>query len=111
MTYYMMHCMRDSRVKFFRGRNKLYMVFLKYLHHVCKIQNGTADTVEFVDNNTLYLACANIIHHFFKAGTVGILARKSSVCIFNAGFPVGFVFANQRPRYEWKVFSWKKVFP
>ena len=23
----------------------------KDLHHVCKIQNGTADTVEFVDNN------------------------------------------------------------
>lgn len=67
------------------------MIFLKYLHHVCKIQNGTADTVEFVDNNPFDFSCANIVHHFFKAGTVGVLARKAFVCIFNAGFTVGFV--------------------
>ena len=69
------------------------MVFLKYLHHVCKIQNGTADTVEFVDNDTFDFPCPNIIHHIFKAGTVGVLARKTFVRIFNAGFPVGFVSA------------------
>ena len=69
------------------------MIFLKYLHHVCKIQNGTADTVEFVDNNPFDFSCANIIHHFFKARTVGVLARKTFVRIFNAGFPVSFVSA------------------
>ena len=37
------------------------MIFLKYFHHVCKVQNGTADTVKFVDNDTLYFACADII--------------------------------------------------
>ncbi len=63
------------------------MVFLKDLHHVCEIQNGTADTVEFVDNDPFDFSCANIIHHFFKAGTVGVLARKTSVRIFIQASP------------------------
>ena len=40
------------------AKQSLYMIFLKDLHHVCKVQNRTADTVKFVDNDTLYFAYA-----------------------------------------------------
>ena len=69
------------------------MMFLKYFHHVCKVQNRTADTVKFVDNDTLYFACADIIHHFLKARSVCVLARKTFISIFHTGFPVGVVSA------------------
>ena len=69
------------------------MIFLKSLHHICKIKNGPADTVKLVDNNPPDFSCPDIIHHMFKTGAVRVPARKSPVCIFNAGFPAGFISA------------------
>lgn len=61
-------------VKLFCGRNKLYIVFLKQLHHIRKVQNGAAYSVQFVDNYPANLALAYLAKELLKLGPVGILA-------------------------------------
>ena len=61
-------------VKLLCGRNKLYIVFLKQLHHIRKVQNGAAYSVQFVDNYPAYLAFAYLAKELLKLGPVGILA-------------------------------------
>jgi len=42
---------RDGGIKLLRRGHKLYIVLLEQLHHVSKVQNGTADTVELVNHD------------------------------------------------------------
>lgn len=61
-------------VGLFCGRNKLYIVFLKQLHHIRKVQNGAAYSVQLVDNYPADLAFAYLAKELLKLGPVDILA-------------------------------------
>jgi len=65
---------RGRGVKLLCGRNKLYIVFLKQLHHIRKVQNGATYSVQLVDNYPAYLAFAYLAKELLKLGPVGILA-------------------------------------
>ena len=42
---------RGGGIKLFRRGHKLHIVLLEQLHHIGKVQNGTADTVELVNHD------------------------------------------------------------
>jgi len=66
-------------VELLRGGNKLHIVFLKQLHHVCEVQNGAAYSVQLIDNYPAYLAFAYLAKELLKLGPVGVLARIALV--------------------------------
>lgn len=84
---------RRGSVKFFGGREEFHMILLKNFHHICKIQNGAADTVKLVYDDALDFAGTDILHHPFKFRSVGIFAGEAFIRVFYAGFSVGFVSA------------------
>ena len=65
---------RGRGVELLCGGNKLHIVFLKQLHHVRKVQNGAAYSVQLIDNYPAYLAFAYLAKELLKFGPVGILA-------------------------------------
>ena len=49
------------------------------LHHIRKIQNGAADSVQLVDNDPQHLPFANLVKQFLELGLVGVLPRIALV--------------------------------
>ena len=84
---------RSRGIKFFRGGHKLYIVLLEQFHHISKIQNGTADTVKFVNNDLCNQAPFDIPHQFLKLRAVCIFAAVPFVCVFLAVTAFQLVFA------------------
>ena len=84
---------RGRGIKLFRRGNKLHIVLLEQFHHVGKVQNGTADTVKFVDNDLCDQAPLNVPHQLLKHGAVSVLAAVSLVCVFFAATAFQLVFA------------------
>ena len=70
---------RGRGVELLCGGNKLHIVFLKQLHHVRKVQNGAAYSVQFVDNYPAHLAFAYLAKELLELGPVGILSRIALV--------------------------------
>ena len=84
---------RGGGVKLFRRGHKLYIVLLEQLHHVGKVQNGTADTVELVNHDFCNQAPLDVPHQFLKLRTVCVLAAVPLVCVFLAVTAFQLVFA------------------
>ena len=84
---------RGGGIKLFRRGHKLHIVLLEQLHHVGKVQNGTADTVELVNHDLCYQAPLNVPHQFLKLRTVCVLAAVPFVCVFLAVTAFQLVFA------------------
>lgn len=56
-------------------------MFLELIHHSRKVQDGAADSIQFIDDNTLYLATADFLKHLLKLWAIRIFAAVSLVCI------------------------------
>ena len=84
---------RGRGVKLFRGGNKFHIVLLEQFHHICEIQNGTADTVKFVDNDFRNQALLDVPHQLLKLRAVCVLAAVPFVSVFPATTAFQFVFA------------------
>lgn len=86
----------EKKIKSLKSEMKestLLLILLKNFHHICKIQNGAADTVKLVYDDALDFAGTDILHHPFKFRSVGIFAGEAFIRVFYAGFSVGFVSA------------------
>ena len=66
-------------VELLRGGNKLHIVFLKQLHHICEVQNGAAYSVQLVNDYPANLALADLAKELLELGPVGILSRIALV--------------------------------
>ena len=64
---------RGRGVELFCGGNKFHIIFLKQLHHVRKVQNGAAYSVQLIDNYPAYLAFAYLAKELLKLGPVRVL--------------------------------------
>ena len=84
---------RGGGIKLLCRGNKLHIVLLEQFHHVGKVQNGTADTVKFVNNDLCNQAPLNVPHQLLKFRAVCVLAAVSFVCVFLAVTAFQFVFA------------------
>ena len=84
---------RRGGIKLFRRGHKLHIVLLEQLHHVGKVQNGTADTVELVNHDLCNQAPLDVPHQFLKLRTVCVLAAVPFVCVFLAVTAFQLVFA------------------
>ncbi|EQI88642.1 hypothetical protein QQM_1613 [Clostridioides difficile P2] len=84
---------RGGGIKLLRRGHKLHIVLLEQFHHVGKVQNGTADTVKFVNNDLCNQAPLNIPHQFLKLRAVCVLAAVPFVCVFLTVPAFQFVFA------------------
>ena len=62
-----------------KDKYKLHIVFLKQLHHVRKVQNGAAYSVQFVDNYPAHLAFAYLAKELLELGPVAVLSRIALV--------------------------------
>ena len=70
---------RGRGVKLLCGGNKLHIVFLKQLHHICEVQNGAAYSVQLVNDYPANLALADLAKELLKLGPVGVLSRIALV--------------------------------
>ena len=61
------------------NRHKLNTVLLQFADNICKVKNGTADSVKAVHNNSPYAASTNGGHHILKVRTLCVLAAVSFV--------------------------------
>ena len=84
---------RRGGVKLLRRGHKLHIVLLEQLHHIGKVQNGTADTVELVNHDFCNQAPLDVPHQFLKLRTVCVLAAVPLVCVFLAATAFQLVFA------------------
>ena len=66
-------------VEFLRAGNKLHIVFLELSHHGCKIQNGSADPIQLIDDDTLDLSFSDRFKHELEIGSGCILAAVTLV--------------------------------
>ena len=57
---------RGGGIKLLCRGNKLHIVLLEQFHHVGKVQNGTADTVKFVNNDLCFFFISDILHIAYK---------------------------------------------
>ena len=84
---------RGGGVELFRRGYELDLVLPKLLHHIGKVKNGTADTVQLINNDLTDHSIFDVVHHFRKGRTICIFTAVTSVGIDLVLFTSHFVLA------------------
>ena len=84
---------RGGGIKLFRRGHKLHFVLLKEVHHLRKVENGTADAVELVNHHFPHKAAFNIPHKLLELWTLRIFPGIPFVLVLFAVPAFQFVFA------------------
>ena len=84
---------RGRCIEFLCCGHKLDLVCSELLHHIGEVKNGTADTVQLVNNDLADHSVFDVVHHFRKGGAVCILPAVASVGINLVLFTSHFVLA------------------
>ena len=84
---------RGGGVKLLRRGHKLHFVLLEEVHHLRKVENGTADAVELVNHHFPHKAAFNIPHKLLELWTLRIFPGIPFVLVLFAVPAFQFVFA------------------
>ena len=84
---------RGGGIKLFRRGHKLHFVLLEEVHHLRKVENGTADAVELVNHHFPHKAAFNIPHKLLELWTLRIFPGIPFVLVLFAVPAFQFVFA------------------